>query len=336
VNTQVLWKTCKNGYLYELNAMNGNLIWAWTPSQSVLPRCQYCYMYNPLNSTEMNLPFFNPTLKPTIDNPGVGLEDEQAYSPALNYLFLASMNLPLLVYYVAPNSTNYKTNPGWATFPPPGATSFIGPQDNASIFAINAANGQVVWTHFISAQGYRGGLTTSGNIVFVALSSGDLLMLNAQTGSTIRDYYIGGPLNVLPSVGATVNGQMEVVLPITAGLVSWGTGVPGDIVALTLQTTGGPGIIGTTVTSTATGSTVTATSTVGSGIGTVTVTSTVGGGSGIVTVTSTAPGTGTGTGVDTTTLYGVAAVAVIFIIATGYLAMRGRKPGPYFSGAVAI
>jgi hypothetical protein len=33
-------------------------------------------------------------------------------------------------------------------------------------------------------------------------------------------------------------------------------------------------------------------------------------------------------GFDTTTAYGIAAVAVIFIIATGYLAMRGRKPGP--------
>jgi len=36
--------------------------------------------------------------------------------------------------------------------------------------------------------------------------------------------------------------------------------------------------------------------------------------------------TSTGGGVSSTTLYGVAAVAVIFIIATGYLAMRGRKP----------
>jgi hypothetical protein len=115
---------------------------------------------------------------------------------------------------------------------------------------------------------------------------------------------------------------MEVILPITAGLVSWGTGVPGDIVALTLQNLPSPTT--NTVTSTAAGPTVT--STVGGSSGTVTVTSTVGGGSGTVTVTSTAPGTATGTGVDTTTLYGVAAVAVIFIIATGYLAMRSRKP----------
>jgi len=125
------------------------------------------------------------------------------------------------------------------------------------------------------------------------------------------------------SIGATASGTMEVIFPITAGIVSWGTGVPGDIVALTLQNV--PPATTNTVTSTAAGPTVT--STVGGSSGTVTVTSTVGGGSGTVTVTSTAPGTTTGTGVDTTTLYGVAAVAVIFIIATGYLAMRSRKPG---------
>jgi hypothetical protein len=116
---------------------------------------------------------------------------------------------------------------------------------------------------------------------------------------------------------------MMVVLPITAGIVSWGTGVPGDIVALTLQQ-GHPAITTNTVTSTAAGPTIT--TTVGGG-GAVTVTSTVAGG-GTVTVTSTAPGTATGTGVDTTTLYGVAAVAVIFIIATGFLALRSRKPAP--------
>src|SRR5437667_7365957 len=119
--------------------------------------------------------------------------------------------------------------------PPPGATSAIGPQDNATVFALNAATGQIVWTHYIPNQGYRGGSTVSGNVVFVTLSSGDLLMLDAKTGATIRDLYIGGPLNVLPSIGATVSGQMQVIFPITAGIVTWGTSVPGDIVALTLQ-----------------------------------------------------------------------------------------------------
>ena len=95
---------------------------------------------------------------------------------------------------------------------------------------------------------------------------------------------------------------MMLVLPITAGLVSWGTGVPGDLVALTLQNV--PPATTNIVTTSVTVSGLPATTT------------------SVTTVTA------AGGGVDTTTAYGVAAVAVIFIIATGYLAMRSRKPGP--------
>jgi outer membrane protein assembly factor BamB len=331
LNTQVIWKTCKNGYLYELNAQTGALVYSWTPPTSYLARCHFCYMHDPLNKTETSWAFFNPSLKPTLMFPGAPaeFESESAYNPALNYLFMAAQNVPTYGTYVALNSTNYRTNSGMVLSNPPGAAgggaggfSFLGTFNNSTLFAVNAATGQIVWTHFVPAQGYRGGVTTSGNIVFMTLSSGDMLMLNAQTGALIKDYYIGGPLNVLPSIGATVSGQMEVIVPITAGIISWGSGVPGDIVALNLQNV--PPATTNTVTTTAAGPTVT--TTVGGSSGTVTVTSTVGGGSGTVTITSTAPGTATGTGVDTTTLYGVAAVAVIFIIATGYLAMRGRKP----------
>jgi hypothetical protein len=232
------------------------------------------------------------------------------------------MEIPSLCYYIPPNSTNYRTNSGLAYFPPPGATAFAGAQDNATIEAVNAATGQMVWSHFIEHQGYRGGLAASGNVVYVTLSSGDMLMLNAQTGNVVKDLYIGGPLNETPAIGATASGQMEIIIPITAGAgLSWGTAVPGDLVALSLQNIPAA----TTITTTATAPETTVTTTVGGGT---TVTTTVGAGA---TATITAPGqtvtqTGTSTGVSTTTLYGVAAVAVIFIIATGYLAMRGRKP----------
>jgi hypothetical protein len=324
VNTQVIWKTCKAGYLFELNAQTGAMIWSWTAPTSITARCHFCYMLDPLNSTEMNFAFLNPTLQPTICTPCTyAFESEGTYNPVTNYIYVASINAPSLWYYVPPNSTNYRTNGFTASMPIPGAPTRAAGLNNSTAVAVNAATGQMVWSHYIPLQGYRGGLTSSGNIVYLTLSSGDLLMLNAQTGATVKDYFIGGPLNVHPSIGATASGTMEVIFPITAGIVSWGTGVPGDIVALTLQNV--PPATTNTVTSTAAGPTVT--STVGGSSGTVTVTSTVGGGSGTVTVTSTAPGSATGTGVDTTTLYGVAAVAVIFIIATGYLAMRSRKPG---------
>ena len=322
VNTQVIWKTCKAGYLFELNAVTGALIWSWTPPTTILSRCHFCYLLDPLNSTEMSWPYFNPSLQPSICTPcSFAFESESAYNPSTNMIYTVSDNNPRLTYYVPMNLTNYRTTPGWAQFAPNGVLPNEGVFDNATAEAVNAATGQMVWSHFIPLEGYRGGITTSGNVVFLTLSSGDMLMLNAQTGATIKDLYIGGPLNVLPSIGATAGGQEEVIVSIVLGALSWAgaASVPGDLVALTLQNV--PAGTTNTVTSTAAGPTVT--STVGGG-GAVTVTSTVAGGGGMVTVTSTAQGTATSTGVDTTTLYGVAAVAVIFIIATGYLVMRGR------------
>jgi glucose dehydrogenase len=324
VNTQVVWKTCKAGYLFELNAATGAMIWSWTAPTSITVRCHFCYMLDPLNKTEMNFPFLNPSLQATICTPCTyAIESEGAYNPVTNYLYLVSINAPSLWYYVPPNSTNYRTTGFTFSQPPPGQLTRATGLNNSTAIAVNAATGQMVWSHYIPLQGYRGGLVTSGNILFLTLSSGDLLMLNARTGDTIKDYFIGGPLNVHVSVGATQSGQMEIILPITAGIVTWGTGVPGDIVALTLQNVPTTN----TVTTTAAGPTVTATVSGGATTVTTTSVSTVAGGGATLTVTSTAQGSATSTGVDTTTLYGVAAVAVIFIIATGYLAMRGRKPG---------
>jgi hypothetical protein len=149
-------------------------------------------------------------------------------------------------------------------------------------------------------------------------------MLNAKTGALVKNYYIGGPLNVLPTVGATTNGTETVIVPVTAGLVTWATSVPGDLVALTLK-----GLPSTTATSSASGSTTTTTSVSTITTSAATVTKTVGSNGVTSTVTATISG-GTTTvssgGANSALLYGVAAVAVIFIIATGYLAMRGRRP----------
>ncbi|HUI00491.1 MAG TPA: hypothetical protein VLX56_02535 [Nitrososphaerales archaeon] len=334
VNTEVLWKTCKNGYLYELNAANGNLIWAWTPPTSIMARCAYCFMHNPLNQTEMTEGFFNPSYADTLMFPSssAGFENEFSFNPAANTLFLASQNVPALIHYITLNSTNYGGNNGFSSIAIAATASNL---DNSTVEAVNAATGQMLWSHYIPSEGYRGGLTTSGNVVYLTLSSGDVQMLNAQTGTLIKDLYIGGPLNVLASIGADAAGQMEVIFPIVAGHVSWGTSVPGDIVALTLQNVPSSSG-GTTITNTVTGSTITTVTTVGGGGATVTSTSTtiqtttVAGKGSTVTVSGTATtitSTATSsTGVTSTTLYGVAAVAVIFIIATGYLAMRGRKP----------
>jgi PQQ-like domain len=295
--TQVIFKTCKNGYLYEINAVTGDLIWAWDPPTSMMPRCPYCFMWNPLNRSQMIQQFFMPNGQPALQYPSdaAGFEDEQAYDPTTNTLFVAAQIVPGFVTYVGLNSSTYFRSTGEEVTPVDrGSCSGCSPaNNNATIFAINASSGAAEWHYFVPLQGYRGGLTTSGGLVFLTLSSGDLLILDAQTGNRIRDYYIGGPLNVLPSIGATQGGQEAVIVPITAGTVTWAAGgVPGDLVALTLQglkTSGG---------------------------GTTTVT---------LTATTTILVSGAPLVSMSAAFYAAVAVAVIFIFATGYLALEGRR-----------
>jgi hypothetical protein len=249
--------------------------------------------------------------------------------------------------YLGLNSSTYFTSTGETGTPVAHTTAS---DNNATIFAINPTTGAVNWKYFVPLQGYRGGVITSGNLVYATLSSGDILMINAANGSLARDYFIGAPMDELATIGATTTGQEMLVVPV--GTCSFeavatcpGT-TAGDVIALTLTTpppssSGKTATVTSTATTTASGSgTVTTVvsggttvTTVLSGGTTVTTvvsgaatgsTVTVSGSTGTVTVASTVT-TSTG-GVSSAALYGVAVVAVIFIIATGYLAMRGRKP----------
>jgi len=176
-----------------------------------------------------------------------------------------------------------------------------------------------VWHYTGNFQGYRGQTDVSGNLVYNVLSSGDITMINAQTGTLVRDYYIGAPMDVGVAVGASIGGQEYILVPVGAcsiEAVSTCPGTtPGDMLALTL--TGQPPSTQTSTT-TAVSTTTSTTTVTASGAPGVTTTATT---TSTTTVVSTSS-----TGSNSTALYGVAAVAVIFIIATGYLAMRGRKP----------
>ena len=364
VQTPVIFKTCKDGILFELNALTGSLIWSWIPSHSMVPRGPMSYPFNPLNQTLMDSYFCGQDIVvPCVYAPTAsgGYENTGVFNPATNNVYLISQTAAGCSQLVLPTSANSLTESSDSggcpagLFPPQIANSSV--EDvNVTAADIDAATGKcldldpsgkpcaMTWSYFQAVQGFRGGLVSTGGTVIIPEAAGYILVLNALTGAVIKNIYIGGLLDVTPSIGATAAGQEEVIFPIGGGL---GGSLPGDIVALKLNI---PPSVTLTATSTST-ATATSTATVASAttvtIGTSTVT--VGAGqtstitqSGTVTtvtgptttvaattttVTSTATSTSTSsTGVNSTTLYGIAAVAVIFIVATGYLAMRGRKP----------
>jgi len=177
---------------------------------------------------------------------------------------------------------------------------------------------QIAWHYTNTFEGYRGRTVVSGGVVYLTESSGDIVMLNAQNGKLLRDYYIGAPMDEGISFGASISGQEYMMLDVGVcdlEAVSTCPGTtPGDVLALTLQNVPPP----STSTSTSTTTVVSASTTTSVSVSTATV-------SGSASVSTTTV-TSTSTSSNNTALYGVAAVAVIFIIATGYLAMRGRKP----------
>jgi hypothetical protein len=326
VNTEVIIKTCKNGYMYELNAVTGNLIWAWSPPSGgvITPgpaRCPVCYMWNPLNASQMNFDYPSALTNcapayttacvtgpqpPAFEWPSAiaGFEDEQAFDPATQQIYATSHIVPYETGYLGLNASTYFSSAGELYSAPCPNCGFI--DNNATTWDINAATGQIVWHYSENYQGYRGQTDVSGNIVYLTESSGDILMLNAQSGQLVRDYYIGAPMAIGVAIGASVSGQEFILVPVgTCSLEAVSTcpgTTPGDLVALSLQNA--PPSTGVTTSVSTTTSVSVSTTTVGVSVSTTTVVSSAGG----------------------ATLYGVAAIAVIFIIISGYLAMRGRKP----------
>jgi len=340
VNTEVILKTCKNGYLYEINAVTGNLIWAWSPPSGVVTpgqaRCPVCYMFNPLNESQMSMewpgdliscaPTFTlscitgPTSSqiPIYTWPSAiaGFEGEQSFSPATNQIYATSHIIPAYIGYLGLNASTYFTSPGMNFGQPCPQCGTIA--SNSTTWAISGATGQIAWHYTNTFEGYRGRTVVSGGVVYLTESSGDIVMLNAQNGKLLRDYYIGAPMDEGISFGASISGQEYMMLDVGVcdlEAVSTCPGTtPGDVLALTLQNVPPP----STSTSTSTTTVVSASTTTSVSVSTATV-------SGSASVSTTTV-TSTSTSSNNTALYGVAAVAVIFIIVSGYLAMRGRKP----------
>jgi hypothetical protein len=234
VNTEVILKTCKNGYLYEINAVTGNLIWAWSPPSGVVTpgpaRCPVCYMWNPLNESQMSFewpgdmiscaPTFSlscaegPTSSqiPIYTWPSAiaGFEGEQSYDPSTNQIYATSHIIPAYIGYLGLNASTYYTSPGMNFGQPCPNCGTI--DSNSTTWAINAGTGKIVWHYTNTVEGYRGKTVVSGGVVYLTESSGDIVMLNTQTGKVLRDYYIGAPMDEGVSFGASAGGQEFILL----------------------------------------------------------------------------------------------------------------------------
>jgi outer membrane protein assembly factor BamB len=170
---------------------------------------------------------------------------------------------------------------------------------NVTLTALDANTGKIVWTHNYDNFLFRGGMTVTNGMLIMPGGDGDIHFLNTTTGNEITTLHVGASLFVQPTLGMTSDGQLRMVTIFgggrwsAAGSLGGGAEVPGGVMtwSLPLGGTGTPG-----------------------GVSTTTSTTTI--------VSSTT------TGIDPTTFYVVAGIAVIAIVATGALALTRRKPAP--------
>jgi len=358
--TQAVIKTCKGGYMWALSAQTGALLWYFFPGPSDLgynglpnsvcngaTSCpltigsmsapittkfkaslfisKYGHYYDPTNRSQMTRGWPDAPLKTWFFSEQSATESNGGFDPTTGIAFYIAMDNPGNTT-VTPIYGKGCTWTGGCGVSAPAAPSLT-PYYNVSVWALNANTGQPIWQHFIPLLGLRGGISATNGMVLVPLDNGSLLFLNEQTGALLRNLFIGSAMVTQAMIGSDASGNTAIILPaelpITAG-----------VYATTGRTTSTPGFMFSVALGPSTGTTTTSTviSTV-SGAGTTAITTrtiTTTGPGGVSTVTSTGPASIATviqtSGIDPTTFYAVAALAVIFVIAAGFLAMRGRKP----------
>ncbi len=301
---KAVFKGCKNGVLYGLNAATGAQIWAFNPPS--VKRGLFNNFLDPTNPNDMKKPWPNyPSKVPFVGLAGLtgAIESNPAYDPSTNTVIVGTYNAPQLwtVTAVAPTKGVPYGTPGidFSKLKPAGPA-------NTTVWAVDASTGQPKWSYFIDKIGFRGGVTVSNGVVYIGRSDGFIDMLSASTGKLITSKFIGSEMITNPAIAADANGNVKIFSP-ASGAASTGSypgvSAPGFLFALSLSA---PAVQTQTSVSTS----------VSTSVATSVSTS-------VATAVQTLVQT---TGVAPETLYAAIGVAVIFIIATGVLAVRRRSP----------
>jgi len=294
--TKVVYKGCKDGILHALDAATGKLLWYFNDPHIVRPVYSWPLL-DPRNPSDMKKPWANyPAIHPFVQNPSYSgaIESNPAYDPTSNTVFVATFNAPITMIV---NGITGKGVP-WGGQGSPNDCCNRVPPFNTTISALDGSTGKLKWSYYLGAVGYRGGITVSNGVLYVPSPDGNLYFIDSLSGKLIGSKFIGASFHTQPALAADVDGTVHLIMPTggpTGAITPFAAGVPGVIFALSLPS-------GAAVTTS-----------VSTSVSTV-----------VSTVLSTVQGPATG--IDPTTFYGVTAVAAIFIIATGILTVRRRRP----------
>ncbi|HZW84885.1 MAG TPA: hypothetical protein VFE91_03150, partial [Nitrososphaerales archaeon] len=303
-NQEVVIKGCKDGKFFEMNAQTGQLIWSFTAPSIKYAQYSNPAVYNdPTNNTDMrvhNWPNY-PSVNGFLQNPFYlgAIESNPAFDPTTNTAYVVTFNNPTPVCAgdVIPPQAAYPTGGGPCHGTPAKPVTNAADVQNSTMWAIDASTGQPKCSYVVGDIGFRGGISVTNGMVVIPRSDGNIDFVSDTTCQRLNQIFIDGALVTNMAIGADAKGNVKLIMPASGAIGSVILGFagfptqPGYIFALGLPA-------GTSQTTTN------------------------GGGTTTVVQSSTS-------GIDPTTFYVVVGIAVIFILATGFLAVRrGRKSAP--------
>ena len=225
------FKACKNGFLYALDAATGEPLWIFDPPS--LQRCgEFCLQLDPKSLDDMQRPWANyPAADTWYMNPNLAGAIESDFAYDGDHVYVVTYNAPLLINPVPLRDVGN-------TF---SGTPGAGPS-NSTLYAVNANTGEIVWEHFFTSSGFRGGIIVSGGMVIVPHPDGQIYFFNSDTGELLRKINIGSALFVQPTIGADADGDFMLLIQTTTspfiggfiGAAPHSPGVAGALMAFNL------------------------------------------------------------------------------------------------------
>jgi outer membrane protein assembly factor BamB len=231
---EAVFKACKNGYLYALNALTGKLLWYFAPptvARSMTMNADYVATGNYSGT----LPWIGyPSTGQFFQCPGENGAVESDIAYAYSKIYVATYNF-CTRGQVAPVGTQGSQFWGVTYLQPDTLHA------NTTVYAIDASTHRVVWSQFLPDVPYRGWLTASNGLIFAGSLDGSVHVFDAFTGKQVSDIYVGPPLYESPTIGSGADGRVYLYqLTGGTGYGAFSEGVPGAILAYTLSSVAPP------------------------------------------------------------------------------------------------
>ncbi len=212
----VVFKACKNGYLYALDASSGSLLWYFDPP-SVKRVGTGNANYAVTGSYDPAQPWTDyPSTALFEQCPGANGAVESDIAFAYGQVYVATYNL-CAFGVVTPVNAFGASDWGVSRLQP--AVS----EANTTIYAVNTSSGMVVWSQYMPQIPFRGWLTVSNDVLYAGALDGYIHTFDARTGQEIFAINVGVDLYESPTVGSASNGDtllLQLTSPSSYGVFS--------------------------------------------------------------------------------------------------------------------